>query len=332
MAGASLLTLLDDIATILDDVALMTKVAAKKGAVIADDVSLLTKAAAQKTAGVLGDDLALNAQQVSGVRAEREIPVVLAVAKGSFINKLILVPAALLISAFAPWAVTPLLMLGGAFLCFEGVEKLAHRFLHSPSEDNAQHDSLVQANADPAVDLLAFENDKIKGAVRTDFILSAEIIAITLGTVAAAPFVQQVAVLSGIALVMTLGVYGLVAGIVKLDDLGLWLTQQASSALQSLGRGIVSAAPWLMKTLSVVGTAAMFLVGGGILVHGVPAVHHAVEAMAALALQWPVGGLWQVLVANGLNALIGIVAGAVVLAGVLLVQRLRGNGASSAAH
>ncbi len=332
MAGASLLTLLDDIATILDDVALMTKVAAKKSAVIADGVSLLTKAAAQKTAGVLGDDLALNAQQVSGVRAEREIPVVLAVAKGSFINKLILVPAALLISAFAPWAVTPLLMLGGAFLCFEGVEKLAHRFLHSPSEDNAQHDSLVQANADPAVDLLAFENDKIKGAVRTDFILSAEIIAITLGTVAAAPFVQQVAVLSGIALVMTLGVYGLVAGIVKLDDLGLWLTQQASSALQSLGRGIVSAAPWLMKTLSVVGTAAMFLVGGGILVHGVPAVHHAVEAMAALALQWPVGGLWQVLVANGLNALIGIVAGAVVLAGVLLVQRLRGNGASSAAH
>ena len=332
MAGASLLTLLDDIATILDDVALMTKVAAKKSAVIADDVSLLTKAAAQKTAGVLGDDLALNAQQVSGVRAEREIPVVLAVAKGSFINKLILVPAALLISAFAPWAVTPLLMLGGAFLCFEGVEKLAHRFLHSPSEDNAQHDSLVQANADPAVDLLAFENHKIKGAVRTDFILSAEIIAITLGTVAAAPFVQQVAVLSGIALVMTLGVYGLVAGIVKLDDLGLWLTQQASSALQSLGRGIVSAAPWLMKTLSVVGTAAMFLVGGGILVHGVPAVHHAVEAMAALALQWPVGGLWQVLVANALNAVIGIVAGAVVLAGVLLVQRLRGNSASAAAH
>ena len=332
MAGASLLTLLDDIATILDDVALMTKVAAKKSAVIADDVSLLTKVAAQKTAGVLGDDLALNAQQVSGVRAEREIPVVLAVAKGSFINKLILVPTALLISAFAPWAVTPLLMVGGAFLCFEGVEKLAHRFLHSPSEDNAQHDSLVQANADPAVDLLAFENDKIKGAVRTDFILSAEIIAITLGTVAAAPFVQQVAVLSGIALVMTLGVYGLVAGIVKLDDLGLWLTQQASSALQSLGRGIVSAAPWLMKTLSVVGTAAMFLVGGGILVHGVPAVHHAVEAMAALALQWPVGGLWQVLVANALNAVIGIVAGAVVLAGVLLVQRLRGNSASAAAH
>lgn len=328
MAGASLLTLLDDIATILDDVALMTKVAAKKSAVIADDVSLLTKVAAQKTAGVLGDDLALNAQQVSGVRAEREIPVVLAVAKGSFINKLILVPTALLISAFAPWAVTPLLMVGGAFLCFEGVEKLAHRFLHSPEDAAAAHDSLAQANADPAIDLVAFEKDKVKGAIRTDFILSAEIIAITLGTVAAAPFAQQVAVLSGIAVVMTLGVYGLVAGIVKLDDLGLWLTQQASSAAQSLGRGIVSAAPWLMKILSVVGTAAMFLVGGGILVHGVPAMHHTVEAMAATASQWPVGGLWQVLVGNGLNAVIGIVAGAVVLAVVLLVQRLRGSSAT----
>lgn len=329
MAGASLLTLLDDIATILDDVALMTKVAAKKSAAIADDVSLMTKVAAQKTAGVLGDDLALNAQQVSGVRAEREIPVVWAVAKGSFLNKAILVPAALLISAFAPWAITPLLMAGGAFLCFEGVEKLAHRFLHGPAEDAAAHDSLAQANADPAVDLVAFENDKVKGAVRTDFILSAEIIAITLGTVAQAPFVQQVAVLCGIAIAMTVGVYGLVAGIVKLDDLGLWLTQRASSALQSLGRGIVSAAPWLMKTLSVVGTAAMFLVGGGILVHGVPALHHAVEALAAAALQWPVGGLWQVLVSNALNAVIGTVAGAVVLAAVLLVQRLRGR---SAAH
>ena len=329
MAGASLLTLLDDIAAILDDVALMTKVAAKKSAVIADDVTLMTKVAAQKTAGVLGDDLALNAQQVSGVRAEREIPVVWAVAKGSFINKAILVPLALLISAFAPWAVTPLLMVGGAFLCFEGVEKLAHRFLHSASEEAAEHDGEAAANADPAIDLVAFERDKIKGAVRTDFILSAEIIAITLGTVAAAPFVQQVAVLTGIAIVMTVGVYGLVAGIVKLDDLGLWLTQRTSSVLQGLGRGIVSAAPWLMKMLSVVGTAAMFLVGGGILVHGVPVVHHAVEAAAAVALQWPLGGLWQVLAVNALNAVIGIVAGAVVLAAVLLVQRLRGG---SVAH
>ena len=329
MAGASLLTLLDDIATVLDDVALMTKVAAKKSAVIADDVSILTKIAAQKTAGVLGDDLALNAQQVSGVRAEREIPVVWAVAKGSFINKAILVPAALLISAFAPWAVTPLLMIGGAFLCFEGVEKLSHRFLHGVAENLAEHDGEAAAALNPAIDLVAFERDKVKGAVRTDFILSAEIIAITLGTVANAPFVQQVAVLCGIALVMTVGVYGLVAGIVKLDDLGLWLSQRSNSALQSLGRGIVSAAPWLMKTLSVVGTAAMFLVGGGILVHGVPAVHHMVEAAAAVALQWPVGGLWQVLVANALNAVIGMVAGAVVLAGVLLVQRVRGG---STAH
>ena len=329
MAAGSLLALLDDIATILADVALMTKVAAKKSVAMADDVSVMTKVAAQKTAGVLGDDLALNAQQVTGVRAEREIPVVWAVAKGALINKAILVPAALLISAFAPWGVTPLLMVGGAFLCFEGFEKVAHKLMHSSDEDNAKQETRAQANANPAVDLVALEKDKVKGAVRTDFILSAEIIAITLGTVAAAPFVQQVAVLSGIAVVMTLGVYGLVAGIVKLDDLGLWLTQQTSSAAQSLGRGIVSAAPWLMKTLSVVGTAAMFLVGGGILVHGVPAVHHAVEALAAAALQWPLGGLWQVLVANGLNALIGIAAGAVVLAVVLLVQRLRG---SSAAH
>lgn len=324
MAGASLLTLLDDIATILDDVALMTKVAAKKSAVIADDVSLMSKVAAQKTAGVLGDDLALNAEQVSGVRAEREIPVVWAVAKGSFVNKLILVPAALAISAFAPWAVTPLLMLGGAFLCFEGFEKLAHKFLHPAPEVAAEHAGHVQAIASPDVDMVAFEKDKIKGAVRTDFILSAEIIAITLGIVAAAPLVQQVAVLSGIALVMTVGVYGLVAGIVKLDDLGLWLSQRASSAAQALGRGIVHAAPWLMKGLSLAGTAAMFLVGGGILVHGVPALHHRVQALAMAAAQGPLGGVWEVLASNGLNAVVGIVAGALVLAGVTLVQRLRG--------
>ena len=258
------------------------------------------------------------------MRAEREIPVVWAVAKGSFINKLILVPAALAISAFAPWGVTPLLMLGGAFLCFEGFEKLAHKFLHPAPKVAAEHASPVQASASPAVDLVVFEKDKIKGAVRTDFILSAEIIAITLGTVAAAPLVQQVAVLSGIAIVMTVGVYGLVAGIVKLDDLGLWLSQRASSAAQALGRGLVRAAPWLMKGLSVAGTAAMFLVGGGILVHGVPALHHQVEALAAAAAQGPLAGVWQVLASSGLNAVVGIVAGALVLAGVTLVQRLRG--------
>lgn len=329
MASGSLLALLDDIATILDDVALMTKVAAKKSAAMADDVSVMTKVAAQKTAGVLGDDLALNAQQVTGVRAEREIPVVWAVAKGSLINKVILVPAALLISAFAPWAVTPLLMVGGAFLCFEGFEKVAHKLLHKPHEDAAEHEAHVQANANPAVDLVAFEKDKIKGAVRTDFILSAEIIAITLGTVASAPFTQQVAVLTGIAVIMTIGVYGLVAGIVKLDDLGLWLSRKASSAAQALGNGILRAAPWLMKGLSIAGTAAMFLVGGGILVHGVPAVHHVVEGAGAAAAQWPVGGLWAVLVPNLLNAVVGIIAGGLVLAGVTLFQRMRGK---SGAH
>ncbi|MFN9727450.1 DUF808 domain-containing protein [Acidovorax sp.] len=329
MAAGSLLALLDDIATILDDVALMTKVASKKGIAMADDVSAMTKVAAQKTAGVLGDDLALNAQQVTGVRAEREIPVVWTVAKGSAINKVILVPAALLISAFAPWAVTPLLMFGGAFLCFEGFEKVSHKLLHTPKEDEAEHDIRMRANANPAVDLVAMEKDKIRGAVRTDFILSAEIIAITLGTVAAAPFAQQVMVLSGIAIIMTIGVYGLVAGIVKLDDLGLWLTSKASTALQALGFGILRVAPWLMKGLSVAGTAAMFLVGGGILVHGVSALHHAVEAAGQAASTWPVGWLWNVLVPNLLNALVGIVAGGLVLAGVLLVQRMRGK---SAAH
>ena len=298
MAGSSLLVLIDDIAAVLDDVALMTKMAAKK------------------TAGVLGDDLALNAQQVSGVRAEREIPVVWAVAKGSFINKLILVPSALAISAFVPWLVTPLLMLGGAYLCFEGFEKLAHKFLHSPAQDRAEHAQLVEAVADPAVDLVAFEKDKIKGAVRTDFILSAEIIAITLGTVADAPLTQQVIVLSGIALVMTIGVYGLVAGIVKLDDLGLWLTQKPSQIAKGIGGAILRAAPYMMKSLSVIGTAAMFLVGGGILTHGVPVVHHWIEGVSQ-----SVGG-WSWIVPSLLNAVAGIVAGAVVLAGVMVVSKI----------
>lgn len=323
MAGASLLALLDDIATILDDVAVMTKVAAKKSAAVADDVAAMTKVATQKTAGVLGDDLALNAQQVTGVSADRELPVVWAVAKGSMVNKAILVPAALAISAFVPVLITPLLMLGGAFLCFEGVEKLAHKFLHSEAEEAAEHESHVQANANPAVDLVAFEKDKIKGAVRTDFILSAEIIVIALGTVATAPFMQQVAVLVGIAVLMTVGVYGLVGGIVKLDDLGLWLSQKTSSAAQALGRGLLAAAPWLMKFLSVAGTAAMFLVGGGILVHGIAPLHHAIEAAGAAVAQGALGGLWQALTTNGLNGVAGIVAGALVLGAVTLIQKLR---------
>jgi uncharacterized protein len=300
--ASSLFVLLDDIATILDDVAVMTKVAAKK------------------TAGVLGDDLALNAQQVTGVNADRELPVVWAVAKGSLINKAILVPAALAIATFAPWAITPLLMIGGAFLCFEGFEKLAHKYMHSPEEDKAHHQELVQAVADPQVDMVKFEQDKIKGAVRTDFILSAEIIVISLGTVADKPFQSQLAVLVAISVAMTLGVYGLVAGIVKLDDAGLWLSQRASAASRALGRGLLAAAPWLMKTLSVVGTAAMFLVGGGILVHGIPALHHIVEG-------WVAGQSWGVaaLIENAANGLAGIVAGAVVLAAWTGVQKLRGK-------
>ncbi|AZC94476.1 DUF808 domain-containing protein [Pseudomonas chlororaphis] len=302
MAGSSLLVLIDDIAAVLDDVALMTKMAAKK------------------TAGVLGDDLALNAQQVSGVRAERELPVVWAVAKGSFLNKLILVPAALAISAFAPWLVTPLLMFGGAYLCFEGFEKLAHKFLHSKAEDQAEHQQLIEAVADPATDLVAFEKTKIKGAIRTDFILSAEIIAITLGTVADAPLMQQVVVLSGIAIVMTVGVYGLVGGIVKLDDLGLWLTQKPGQMAKSIGGAILRAAPYMMKSLSVIGTAAMFMVGGGILTHGVPAAHHWIETVTAHTAE-AVGG-FSLIMPTLLNAVAGIIAGAAVLVVVSLGGKL----------
>lgn len=301
MAAGSLLALLDDIASILDDVSLMTKVAAKK------------------TAGVLGDDLALNAEQVSGVRAERELPVVWAVCKGSLKNKAVLVPAALAISAFLPWAITPLLMLGGAYLCFEGCEKIAHQFLHRAAD--AQHRAqLSEALHDPGADLLALERDKIKGAVRTDFILSGEIIVIALGTVAAAPFTQQVSVLVIVALVMTLGVYGLVAGIVKLDDAGLYLSRRtAAGAIGALLRGggrlLLAAAPLLMKALSVIGTLAMFMVGGGILTHGLPFAHHAIErASAAGAALAGVGPLLGLLLPSVLNALAGLLAGAVALA------------------
>lgn len=299
--ASSLLALIDDIASILDDVALLSKVAAKK------------------TAGVLGDDLALNAQQVSGVKADRELPVVWAVAKGSFINKAILVPAAIAISAFAPWLVTPLLMVGGAFLCFEGFEKLAHKFLHSKEEIEARHEELVQAMVDTDKDVLAMEKDKIKGAVRTDFILSAEIIAITLGTVQSQPITTQITVLTSIAILMTVGVYGLVGGIVKIDDLGLHLTEQhaAGSIRHSLGRGILAFAPYMMKTLSIVGTTAMFLVGGGILTHGVPAINHWVETVSHGLAGW-----LQTVVSLSVDAATGLLAGALVLAGVTLAKRL----------
>lgn len=302
--ASSLLALIDDIATVLDDVAILTKVAAKK------------------TAGVLGDDLALNAQQVSGVAADRELPVVWAVFKGSALNKAILVPAALAISAFASWAVTPLLMLGGAFLCYEGFEKLAHKFMHSKAEDAAKRKDLVDALADPTVDLVAYEKDKIKGAIRTDFILSAEIIAITLGTVATSTLLTQVSVLSGIAFIMTIGVYGLVAGIVKLDDGGLALSKKTGEsglikAQRSFGRGILVTAPYLMKFLSIAGTAAMFLVGGGILTHGIPVIHHWIEAFST-----GLGSPFSAIAPTLLDGVAGIIAGALVVVLVNVVRKV----------
>jgi hypothetical protein len=307
MAFSNLFVLLDDIATVLDDVALMTKVAAKK------------------TAGVLGDDLALNAEQVSGVRAERELPVVWAVAKGSFKNKLILVPAALLISALLPWLITPLLMIGGGYLCFEGVEKLVHSFSSHLTEEQA----VSHAIQDPNLDLVAFEKEKIQGAIRTDFVLSAEIIVIALGTVQDADFVTRLSVVSAIAIVMTIGVYGLVAGIVKLDDAGIALLRDSASSIFSklkrrLGQAILWFAPALMKSLSVIGTLAMFLVGGSILLHGIPQshdlVHHLQEQVTSIGYIGP----W---LAYGVplmsNLIFGLLSGGVILSLVTLALKLK---------
>ena len=296
MATGSLLALLDDIATILDDVSVMTQMAAKK------------------TAGVLGDDLALNAQQVSGVAAERELPVVWAVAKGSFINKLILVPTALAISYFAPWAITPLLMVGGAYLCFEGFEKIAHKLLHGAKDEENHNKALDQAIVDPKIDLVALEKDKIKGAIRTDFVLSAEIIVIALGTVADKPFSQQVTVVSIIAIIMTVGVYGLVAGIVKLDDLGLHLMLKKGASLfkqiiRKIGSWLLAATPYLMRFLSIAGTAAMFMVGGSIIGHGMPFVHHISKSMVEI-LQ-PVSGILAAIAPHLLDAVVGLIVGAI---------------------
>jgi len=301
VAGASLLVLIDDIAAILDDVAVLTKVAA------------------QKTAGVLGDDLALNAQQVAGVAAERELPVVWAVCVGSLKNKLILVPAALAISALIPWAVTPLLMLGGIYLCLEGVEKLAHPWLHSEAEDTAHHAVELAAVADETIDLEVFEAEKIKGAIRTDFVLSAEIIVIALGTVATQPFMTQLTVLAGIGVIMTFGVYGIVGGIVKMDDVGAWLLLNGRGIMKIIGKGLLLAAPKLMKTLTIVGTAAMFLVGGGILAHGIPPVHHGIEQVAEMA------GVMSGIVSMSLDVVVGVVAGAVALLGMLALATIRGK-------
>lgn len=306
MAGTSLLALLDDIATLLDDIAVMTKTATTK------------------TAGVLGDDLALNANQLTGLRAEREIPVVWAVCKGSFFNKLILVPAALAISAFAPWAVLPLLMIGGLYLCFEGSEKVWHK-LQSAAHDPAEHKAMVQAALRSAEELRAFEANKIRGAIRTDFILSAEIIVISLGTVAEADFVTRLGVLSAVAILMTVGVYGLVAGIVKLDDAGLALSQRAQPVLQALGRTLLRAAPQLMKLLSVLGTAAMFLVGGGILLHGIPPLHHGLEHLVQGLQAGPMGPLLAFCLPILANAVTGLIAGGLALLAFEGAQSLRGQ-------
>ena len=310
MAGASLFMLIDDIATLLDDVAVLTKLATKK------------------TAGVLGDDLALNAQQVTGVSAARELPVIWAVAKGSLVNKAILVPAALAISALEVWLrgrgidipiIVTLMLIGGGFLCFEGVEKLVHHFFHKHDEDREmQRQARLEAMTDTSVDVVALEKEKVSGAIRTDFILSAEVIVLTLGIVAAASFGQQVITLIAIAVAMTVFVYGLVGGIVKIDDLGLWLSRKGGVSAV-IGRGLVASAPILMKVLSVVGTLAMFLVGGGIVVHNVPAVHHAVAALL------PQSG-WGQSIGNALATLVvGVIVGALVLGVVSLVKRLFGG-------
>jgi predicted DNA repair protein MutK len=291
--SSSLLTLLDDIASLLQSVAAMTKIAAKK------------------SAGMLGDDLALNAEQVTGVQTARELPVVYAVFKGSAINKLVIVPAALAISFVSTTAVTVLLMLGGAFLCFEGFEKVVHKLLHR-EEEEAHREGHLAALVDPTADLVAFERERIKGAIRTDMILSAEIIVITLDTVADEALLQQALVLSAIAVLMTVGVYGLVAAIVKLDDFGLALARRENSAARGLGGAILAGAPYLMKGLSIAGTVAMFLVGGGILAHEIPAVQHFVEEQNAL-----VGAL--------VNGAVGLLAGALLVGVVTLFARLRKN-------
>ena len=316
MAAGSLLTLLDDIASILDD------------------VSILTKKAAAKTAGVLGDDLALNAQQVSGVVSQRELPVVWAVAKGSFINKLILVPLALLIGRFAPWAIIPLLMIGGLYLCFEGVEKLHHAFIHRRKKSAEEAgDKIADLAAKSPEMVVETEAEKIKGAVRTDFVLSAEIIAITLGLVAQEDFMRQVLVLSSIAIVMTVGVYGLVAGIVKLDDAGLYLTERRGALPRRFGRGILWAAPVLMKFLSLAGTAAMFLVGGGIVTHGIPWLHHTIaQAAGALRSAGGIGAFFAPLTPSLLDGLCGLLAGTIVLLLFNGFKKLRGKNGAVPAH
>ncbi len=312
MAGASLLTLIDNIATLLED------------------ISVLSKVAVSKTAGVLGDDLALNAQQVHGVDADRELPVVWAVAKGSLVNKAILCPTALAVNYVAPWGVTPLLVIGGIYLCFEGVEKICHKFLHGKEEDK-HHDDLIAALSDEKVDMVAFEKERIQGAVRTDFVLSAEIIVITLGLIAKEPFWTQVAVMIAISMIMTVGVYGLVGGIVKLDDIGLAMSQRTGGTFFSrswrwIGRMLVQAAPKLLKLLSIVGTIAMFTVGGGIIVHGIKWLGNPLHHFAEYVGEWSHLG-WPIVyaVSGLLNIGVGLLFGAAALLVVEGARKVMGS-------
>ena len=310
MAGASLLTLLDDIAMLLDDVAVLSKVAAKK------------------TAGVLGDDLAVNAEQLSGgVRADRELPVVWAVFKGSMLNKAILVPIALLLSYFLPMLIMPLLMLGGAYLCYEGFEKVWHNFANK--EAATQHkEHLIEALNNPNIDLQEFEKDKIKGAIRTDFILSAEIIIIALGTVSDKDITTQISVLVFIAILMTMGVYGLVAGIVKIDDGGLAFIKDKSATAwgkfkRGLGYFMIGFAPKLMKFLAVAGTIAMWLVGGSLITHGIhslaPYIVNATTFMSGTPL---IGDLLAVITPISIDLVIGFFLGALLVFSELQFKKL----------
>ena len=281
MAFSSLFTLIDDIASILDDVALMTKMAAKK------------------TVGVVGDDLALNANQVTGASSDRELPIVWAVTKGSLVNKIILIPIALLLSAFLPWLIVPLLMIGGAYLCFEGVEKILHKFIA-----HEEHEEKKTFN----------EAAKIKGAIRTDFILSAEIIIIALGELTEASLLTRIISLSIVGIGITIFVYGLVALIVRADDFGLYLIKKGGVA-KSIGNAILVIMPKFMRSLSFIGTLAMFLVGGGIFVHNVGFIHHLLADYQ----------LADGLLGNVATLVVGVIVGAIACAIVLPAMKLFGK-------
>lgn len=304
MAGFSLLALIDDITTLLDDIAVLAKTSAKKAG------------------GVLGDDFAVSANQLHGMRADRELPVVYAVAKGSLINKAFLVPGALLVSAFAPWAILPLLVLGGLYLCFEGSEKVLHHLLSTGhAEDDA--DTNEEAKAAAKLGAAEYEKRKIKGAVRTDLVLSLEIVVITLGTVAGASLIKQFAVLVLVALLVTIGVYGIVAAIVRLDDWGLALMKKDGERTKAVGRFLVSLAPKVLRFLSIFGTVAMFLVGGGIVVHALPKLGEAMHELDHWAAAVPaVGTLLEYLASPAVTIVLGFAMGAVLVVAMSAGERM----------